>query len=148
MMAFTWATGRAQNEVSKLKLEVEVHSSSDTCPGAWVEVQDTTSTWLRQATTPVIPGTTDAWISWETTDIPTWLASDGTFNARLCLCGNVPVQSDYQFSIDTARITLNLIALPPVCRLLRHADERSEASDGQFHGRHHARALRLVLGFR
>ena len=114
MMAFTWATGRAPSDVSKLKLEVEVHSSSDTCPGAWVEVCDTTSTWLRQATSPVIPGTTDTWITWETTDIPTWLNSDGTFTARLCLCGNVPVQTDYQFFVDTARITLNLISLPPV----------------------------------
>ncbi len=111
---FNWSTGRTPSEISHLKYELELHSNSEDTPYVWFEIGKADGSTLRYATTSVLPGLSDTWITWETDDIATYVSPTGAVWLKMCVCGNVPTAHDYQVFINTARVTLNLIALPPV----------------------------------
>ncbi len=109
-----WSTGYAPSQVTNLKLELLLHSSQANTPYVSGEVYKADGSLESGSISSSIPGTSDVWISWQTTNVSNYLKSDGTFGCRLCMCGNVPNPVAYQISIDTARLTLTLNSPVPV----------------------------------
>ena len=99
-----WTTGYTPSQVSKLHLDVELHDSGSACTGHSVAVQKTNNDWVYQAIQAFGYTTTDVSKSWESTDVSTYLFSDGAFHIKLCACGNAA----YTVSVDTLTLTLTV----------------------------------------
>ncbi len=97
-----WSTGYIPSQLSKLHVDVELHASSSNCSGFSMAVMEATGDWVYQAIPAGSLPTTDTSKSWETTDVATYLASDGTFHTKLCACGTSP----FSIYVDTYTMTL------------------------------------------
>ncbi len=104
-----WTTGYTPSQVSKLHLDVELHDSGSACTGHSVAVQKANSDWVYSAIQPFSYTTTDISKSWESTDVPTYLFSDGTFHIKLCACGT----ASYTDSVDLLTLTLTVAGGTP-----------------------------------
>ena len=103
---FQWYTSYTPADITKITVEFQYHGSQSDTPSYWTYIKEGD---LGQYTTMqdfTLWPTTDQWSTWETTDVATYLASDGTLRAMLCAC---PQKSNtYNTYLDVVRIRLEL----------------------------------------
>ncbi len=104
-------TAYTASQVSKIKIEWKAKSNLTGKPNAWLVIFDTNNN--QYTTTAVQLNTTNQTLSWETTDVATFLRSDGSIWNRICSC----TDQAYTISIDQAHVILTLVGggtQPPV----------------------------------
>ena len=92
---YYFSTGYTPSQVSKIKLEWQLHSSRSDSPSLGILVRKTDNSGYTTAVGSMLWGTTDSTQSWETTDVSTYLYSDGSLVNYLCACGR-DVGQNYQ----------------------------------------------------
>ena len=102
-----FTTSYTASQIASMKIEYLLHDSLTTSyPSTTILAEKTDASWDTAVNT-FIPGTTDQWYSWTTTNVSTYLNSYGTICFRTCCCGRDGGQT-YTFSYDCVRLTLTL----------------------------------------
>jgi plastocyanin len=99
-------TGYTPAQVNKIRVEYKLKSSQAATPQLGISLVRSDDTVDLDSIPKAVRGTSDVWVTWETTAVSTYLKADGSFCAELCGC---PVgATNYQISVDVARIILTL----------------------------------------
>ena len=139
-----FSTGYTPSQVASLQIQYRLHASLTNSPNVWVNVQKLDSTWDTAINT-FVPGTTDVWESWTTTNVSTYLQSNGTIRFRTCGCGNT-YNELYTFSYDYVALTLTLN--PPVANFSGTPTTGNSPLERELHGLLHEHSDRLVVDLR
>ncbi len=108
---YTADTNYAPDQVIGITIEYQAKRSLSTTPqGGNVFVRRSNGYWGFQENW--LPGTTDSDWTWSTTDVSSWMSSDGIIGFELCGCPDG--SSDYTISSDVMRFKLELAGSAPV----------------------------------
>jgi len=106
-----FVTTYTPSQISKIRIEWQVKSSSDGDPYAHMGVWDINGQVYNTSSQSLT--TTDTTFVWETTNAASFVRWDGSVPSQMCLCGS----NSYTFSVDQARMILTLVGggtQPPV----------------------------------
>jgi PKD repeat protein len=105
---YQWDTDYAPADVSQIRVELQFKGSEPDTPAYGLLIQNyDTGGWddLRERT----PGwpTTDAWFTWDTTDVSTYLSADGEMVITYCGCPQHGTIYDTSIDVTRVKFTLN-----------------------------------------
>jgi len=107
-MWYTVDSGYAPDQVAKITIEYQARSSRASNPQSLVFVRWGDGSWEHVDTK--YWDTSDEWYTWQTTDVSTYMGSDGVLGFEVCGC---PQSSDiYTVSSDVLRFRLELTQGP------------------------------------